>query len=193
MNRDPVAVRVYGAVTRLYPRRFRDDYGNDMVSLFRDQCRDEPTSRVLSRAVVDLAITIPTQHLEAKMRRTPSPLVPIIYLAIAVAGVLLAVVGGSNVTIAIIGLAVAFGAGTVGIIAWRRATPVRESTLTGQWWKFVLAGPCLVGIVIIAAGQGLEAWELGVATVLTGFVLTATGVVLGLSHLFNHRIRRIST
>ena len=72
------------------------------------------------RAVVDLAITIPIQHLEAKMRRTSSPLVPTIYLAIAVAGVLLAVVGGSNATTAIMGLATALGAGTIGVIAWRR-------------------------------------------------------------------------
>jgi hypothetical protein len=193
MNPDPVAVRLYGAVTRLYPRRFRDRYGSDMVSLFREQCRDESTWRVLARAVVDLAITIPTQHLETTMRRTSSPLVPIIYLAVALAGVLLMIVGGSNVTIAIIGLAIALFAGTIGVIAWRRATPVRETTLTGHWWKFVLAGPCLVALVIIAAGQGVEAWELGIATVLTGFVLTAIGVVLGLSHLFNHRIRRIPT
>ena len=43
MSRDPVAVRVYSAVTRLYPRRFHSDYGDDMVSLLRDQCRGEPT------------------------------------------------------------------------------------------------------------------------------------------------------
>lgn len=193
MNRDPVAVRVYGVLTRLYPARFRDDYGNDMVSLFRDQCRDEPTSRVLSRAVVDLAITIPTQHLEATMRRTTGPLVPIIYLAIALAGVLLTIVGGSNAMTAIIGLAIALGAGTIGVISWRRATPVRETTLTGHWWKFVVAGPCLIAIVIVAAGLGVEAWSLGVVTVLSGFVLTAIGLVLGVSHLLNHRTRRIPT
>ena len=55
----------------------------------------------------------------------------------------------------------------------------------------VLAGFCLVGLVIIAAGLGIEAWSLGIATVLTGIVSTAIGVVLGLSHLLKHRIRRI--
>ena len=193
MNRDRVAVRVYGVLTRLYPARFRDDYGNDMVSLFRDQCRDEPTSRVLSRAVVDLAITIPTQHLEATMRRTIGPLVPIIYLAIALAGVLLAIVGGSNATTAIIGLAIALGAGTIGVISWRRATPVRETTLTGHWWKFLLAGACLIGLVILGAEVGIEAWELMIAGGLASIVLAGIGLVLGLSHLFNHRIRRIPT
>ena len=47
--------------------------------------------------------------------------------------------------------------------------------------------------MIIAAGLGVEAWSLGIASVLTGFVLTAIGVGLGLSRLFNHRIRRIPT
>jgi hypothetical protein len=193
VNRDPVVVRAYGAATRLYPRRFRDAYGDDMVSLFRDQCRDEPAWRVVARAAVDLAITVPTQHLEATMRRSPNPLVPLIYLAVALAGLLLAVVGGSNATTAIVGLAITLGAGTIGVIAWRRATPVHEPSLTGHWWQFLLAGPCLVAIVIVAAGLGVEAWSLGVATVLAGFVVTAIGVALGLSHFYRHRIRRIPT
>ena len=79
------------------------------------------------------------------------------------------------------------------MIAWRRATPVRDTTLTGHWWQFVLAGAFLIGLVIVAAGLGVEAWSLGVATVLSGFVLVAIGVVLGVSHLVNHRIRRIPT
>ncbi|MBK5288421.1 MAG: hypothetical protein JJE46_08135 [Acidimicrobiia bacterium] len=193
MNHDGVAVRVYGVATRLYPRRFRDDYGDDMVSLFRDQCEDEATWRVLSRAAVDLAITIPTQHLEATMHRNPNPLVPLIYLTVAIAGLILAIVGGTNATIAIIGLVIALGAGTVGVIAWRRATPVREATVTGHWWKFLLVGPGLIGLVIVAAGQGVDAWELGVATVIAGFVSAAIGVVLGLSHFFGPRVRRLPT
>jgi hypothetical protein len=127
------------------------------------------------------------------MRSTSSPLVPIISLVIAVAGVLLAIVGGTNATTAIGGLAVALGAGTIGVIAWRGATPASESSLTGQWWKFVLVGPCLVALVIIAAGLGVEAWELGVATVLAAFVSTAVGVVLGVSHLFSQRTGSIPT
>lgn len=193
MKGEPVAVRFYAAVIRLYPTRFRDEYGSDMVSLFRDQCRDEPMSRVLWRAGVDLAITIPKQHLEARMRRASSPLVPIIYLTIALAGALLAVIGGSNAVTAVIGLAIALGAGTIGVIAWRRTRPVREVTLTRHWWKLILSGPCLVIVVIVAAQLGSDAWFLGVVTVLTGFVVTAVGVVLGLSHLFNHHTERVPT
>jgi hypothetical protein len=193
VNGDRAAVRAYRAVTRLYPRRFRSDYGTDMVSLFRDQCRDEPAWRVLTRAAIDLAVTIPTQHLEATMHRTPNPAVPLIYLTVAVAGLLLAILGGSNATTAIVGLAIALGAGTIGVIAWRRAMPVRDTGLTGHWWQFLVAGPGLVAIVIVAAGLGIEAWSLGIVTVLAGIVATAIGVVLGISHLYTHRIRRIPT
>jgi hypothetical protein len=193
MSHERVVTRAYSALTWLYPRRFRNEYGTDMVSLFREQCQDEPAWRVLTRTALDLAITIPTQHLEAKMPRTPSPLVALIYLAIAVAGLLLAVVGGSNAATAIIGLAIALVAGTVGAAAWRRATPVRETTVTGHWWKFLVAGPCLIALVIIAAGIGAEAWYLGIVSVLTGFTLIVIGLVLGASHLVNHRIRRIPT
>lgn len=193
MSRERVAVRAYGVLTRLYPRRFRDEYGIDMVSMFRDQSRDESAWRVVCRSAIDLAITIPTQHLEASMRRNPSPLVPITYLAIALAGVLLAVIGGTNATTAIIGLAIALGAGTIGVISWRRATPVRETTLTGHWWKFLLAGACLIGLVILGAEVGIEAWELMIAGGLASIVLAAIGLMLGLSHLLTHRTRRIPT
>ena len=69
-----------------------------------EQWRHEPTWRVLPRAALDLAITIPIQHLETKMRRTPSRLIPVTYLAIAVAGLLLAIVGGTERATVIIGL-----------------------------------------------------------------------------------------
>ena len=68
MNGERVAVRLYGVLVRLYPRRFRDEYGADMVQLIRDQCADEPTWRVCARAATDLAITIPAQHMETHRR-----------------------------------------------------------------------------------------------------------------------------
>ncbi len=193
MSGERVAVRAYRTLTRLYPRRFRDEYGPDMVSLFRDQCRDEPAWRVLPRASVDLAITIPIQHLESSMRRAPSRVVPLAYLAIAAAGLLLAILGGTNVATVIIGVGMALGAGTVGVLAWRRSAPVHDTTLTANWWKYLVAGPCLIVLVIIAAGAGVEAWFLGMACVLTALVLTAMGLLLGVSHLYKGRMRGVPT
>ena len=127
------------------------------------------------------------------MRRAPSRVVPLAYLAIAAAGLLLAILGGTNVATVIIGVGMALGAGTVGVLAWRRSAPVHDTTLTANWWKYLVAGPCLIVLVIIAAGAGVEAWFLGMACVLTALVLTAMGLLLGVSHLYKGRMRGVPT
>jgi len=86
----PSAAGVYSWLLRLYPRRFRNEYGTDMALLFAQQLRGEPTSRVWARGVVDLAVTIPTQHLEAHMDRPPNPSVPVVFAAVSVSGLVLA-------------------------------------------------------------------------------------------------------
>ena len=190
MSRDGVAVRACRALVRLYPRRFRDDYGVDMVLLVREQAREEPAWRVLGRLVIDGAISIPSQHLEVRMRRVPSSLVPVVYLTIAAAGLLLAVVGGSTVPTLLIGLGVAAIAGTIGALAWKRSTPVAgATTLAGAWWKFLLSGPALIAVVIVAAGVGVQAWYLGLLAVLLACGSTALGLVLGAVRLVGRGAR----
>ncbi len=186
-------VRVYRALVGLYPRQFRNEYGADMVQLMRDQCSDEPAWRVCGRAVVDLAITIPFQQLEARMNRTPNHLVPLVYGALAAAGVLLAVVSGTNVTMLIIGACIAVVSGAMAAIAWRRTGPIGGTVSTGGWWKLVVAGPCIIVGVIVAAGLGVEAWFLGVILVFGAFVVTGVGLVLGLVRLSNRHSRTLST
>lgn len=177
MKHERFIVRAYRALMRLYPRQFRNEYGADMAQLFCDQCNDDPTWRVCVRSALDLAITIPHQHLEKRMRRIPSPLVPLLYLALATAGLLLVIIGGTNNATLFVGLGIAVAAGTIGILAWRRTAPIHTSNVTAGWWKFLVAGPCLIALVIVAAGSGVEAWFLGMVTVLAAFVLIATGLV----------------
>ena len=62
------ALGMYTALLRVYPRSFRDEYGQDMVLLFAQQLRDEPAARIWVRGVVDLAITTPSLHLEHHMK-----------------------------------------------------------------------------------------------------------------------------
>jgi len=83
-------------------------------------------------------------------------------------------------------LLTALCAGTLATLTWRRAAPVRESTLTGQWWRFVIAGPALVGVVIVAADLGVEAWFLGLAVVLIAISCMVIGLVLALANLNGH-------
>jgi hypothetical protein len=183
VSSERAAVRVYGALIRLYPRRFRDKYGTDMVQLVRDQFDDEPAWRVCTRGVIDLAITIPTQHLEAIMNRSPKHFVPLFYTAIAATGVLLAVAGGTNAVMLIVGACIAVAAGVTAAIAWHRAGPPRGTAATGSWWKFIVAGPCIIAAVIAAAGLGVDAWFVGVGCVFAGFVSIGIGVLLGLARL----------
>jgi hypothetical protein len=55
------------------------------------------------------------------------------------------------------------------------------------WWKLVLAGPGLIGVVIIAAELGIEAWYLGMTLVLIGAALSFAGIILGLVYRFGDR------
>jgi hypothetical protein len=187
MNDRPFTERAYEALVAMYPRRFRDEYGADMVLLFRNQCGDEPTWRVCVRCVIDLALTIPNQHLETHMRRNPSPTLTLVYLTFALAGAVLAVIGGSAPIAVVIGITIALGAGALAILTWRRAAPFRESNLTGQWWKFLVAGPALLAAVIVAARLGVEAWFVGLAIVIAAIAMVAIGIVLGLARVVTHR------
>jgi hypothetical protein len=63
--------RIYRRLLRLYPADFRARYGNEMVSLFREQLRDARSSgersqiaSMWARCLVDLVVTIPKQHFE---------------------------------------------------------------------------------------------------------------------------------
>jgi len=193
MNGDSREMRVYSMLIGLYPRRFREEYGAHMVQLLRDQYAAEPAWRVWGRAAADLALTIPTQQLEAHMNRVPNHLVPLLNTALAAAGVLLAIVGGTNLTMLIVGLCIAVVAGTMAVIAWRRAAPMGATIATVGWWKLVVAGPCIVIGVIVAAEIGVDAWFLGILLVLFAFVLTGTGLLLGLLRLTNRRTPNLPT
>ncbi len=187
MSGERAVVRLYGALVSLYPKRFRAEYGGDMVQLARDQCSEEPAWRVCGRALLDLAITLPTEHMEAHMNRNPDHLVPLVYTAVAAGGVLLAIVGGTSVAMLIAGLATAVVAGAMAAVAWRRSGPMCSNVASGSWWKFVLAGPCIVLLVIAGAQLGIEAWLLMMVSIFVAFVLTSIGLVLGIARLIQRR------
>lgn len=193
MNGGSKGERIYAALIRLYPRSFREDYGADLLQLLRDQCAEEPAWRACGRALVDLAITVPSQRLEVLVHNNSTRVVSLLYAAVATAGALLAIVGGSNPVTLIAGLLVAVAAGAMAIIAHRRGAPMAAAPTTAAWWKFILAGLCLIVTVIIAAGAGIDAWYLGMIAVLLGAVLSATGAVLGVAHLVRRRPGAVPT
>jgi hypothetical protein len=192
VNGGPRGERVYAALIRLYPRRFREDYGADLVQLLREQCAEEPAWRVYGRALVDLAITVPSQRLEALVHNNSTRVVSLLYAAVATAGALLAIVGGSNTVTLTVGLLIALAAGAMAVTAYRRGAR-RATAPTAAWWTFILAGLCLIGAVIIAAGAGVDAWYVGMLAVLLGAVLSVTGAVLGVARLVRRRPGAVPT
>jgi predicted permease len=71
-NHDSVSERIYAALMHVYPRVFRDQYGDEMLDYFRDRSRDEReragsrgVARLWSRAVFDLASTALHEHVVA--------------------------------------------------------------------------------------------------------------------------------
>ena len=72
--------RAYRALLRLYPATFRDDYGEEMTRLFREQLRDARASNgrravagLWTHAIADVLETAPGHHLR-KEHRVPEPI-----------------------------------------------------------------------------------------------------------------------
>ena len=167
-------MRIYRTLLHLYPRRFRLDYGDDMVALLEHQLRDEPAPRVMGRAAVDLLVTVPTRHLEAHVpSSTTTPLV-ITFAAVAAA---LTVFGGP------IGLAGAVMLLALAALIWRHNRPVVAHD--SRWWKLLLAGLVLLGALVVVttiAGELPDGgWYVAMATMFTSFGLIGAGVVLGIA------------
>lgn len=188
------AVGIYRCLLRVYPRRFRVEYRDDMALLFAEQLRNEPATRVWTRSLIDLAITIPARHLEARMNRPPNPTVPVVFAALSVTGVVAAVLGGSNLGMAGFGLAVAVVAGILAVAsrrATRAVTAVRPSS--AHWWQVLLGGVGVLATTIVVLnviGEVPEGWWLPMMlTLLAGIMTTATGLILGVAHLTTHRPR----
>ena len=117
------------------------------------------------------------------MSRNPTPVAALGFLTVALAGALLALTGGTTQLTLILGTLVAVGAGALAVLTWRRAAPFKASTLSSQWWKFVFAGPVLIGAVILGAGSGVEAWFLGMALVLAAVASVVVGLALAVANV----------
>lgn len=175
------AVRLYARVVRLYPRAFREAYGEDMVALFAAQLQDEPRTRVWTRAAGDLAMTLPTRHVEAHMR-LPSRSVPLLAVGTGVLAAVTAVIGGPVV----IGAIVALVALTFAYVAWRRDQPVSEpGARPGRRSVLLLgAGAAALAGLAFAPQDGPEGlWFVYMAVLLAGISAVTVGAIRGIDYL----------
>jgi hypothetical protein len=172
-----VITRTYGVLLHLYPRRFRRDYGDDMVLLLEDQLRDEGTTRVVGRALLDLLLTVPTRHLEAHMKRPSTTALVILFAAV---GVVLAVFGG------VIGVVAGLTSIALAVVAFRREQPVAAAAGDdGRWWKLLLGGVGLLGaeiaVTTITGELPAAGWFIAMLVGMTAIVLMAAGTVMGIA------------
>lgn len=63
-------MRVYRALLWLYPKNFRDEFGDDLVSLLENLRTDKGPARAFRICALDLAVTVPRMHLERIMNPT---------------------------------------------------------------------------------------------------------------------------
>ena len=168
-------MRLYRLLLRLYPRRFRLEYSDDMVALLQQQLGEDHGLRIVGRTALDLVVSVPTRHMEAHM--SSSSAAPLIILFVAAAAAF-AVIGGP------VGLAVALVLLATAGLLWRRSRPIAP-TSQSLWWKLLASGVAL--LVAFAVTTSLigelpdNGWFVGMASLLVASALIASGVVLGIA------------
>lgn len=72
--------KLYALLLHLYPARFRQNYGEEALQLFRDRCRDEqglfPRLRLWLDLLVDVGLSVPPEYRRAASTLASSPIPP---------------------------------------------------------------------------------------------------------------------
>jgi hypothetical protein len=193
---------LYRHLTRLYPSSFRHNYGDDLITLFAKQIEDEPLARVWARTFRDLAVSVPTQRLEAHMKHPSSHLLTALLGVVAGTASLLALTLGTGPAMPVF-IVVALISGATAVWAWQAAQPVRGDNAIGRsWWKVLLAGPALAALTFSAMATpwpdsidlGDNAYWLIVIAFMLSLTLAAAGLLLGaVGVIERRRTRRVGT
>lgn len=186
MNIDRM-VGAYRVAVRLYPKWFRDAFGDDLVLLFAEQLHDERVGRVAARTLLDLLRSLPQRHLESHMPTTPSFVMPVLLSAAALSALVIGIVVGHPATLTVCAIA-SLGLGALALIAARRARPLTDTRpLTSRWWMVMGAGATLlVALVAITTATGelpSGGWVAAMLAGLLSLILMTTGFVLGVVRL----------
>ena len=81
------AGRVYKNLLRLYPRDFRDHYGDDLLQIHTDLSDELGPRRAWRRATLDLIVTVPRYRMETLMKRHTSTVLTAAIVVMACVGI----------------------------------------------------------------------------------------------------------
>ena len=112
----------------------------------------------------------------------------------SVSGVVFGVVGGTNLGVATVGVAVAVCTGVLAFASWRHTRAITAARpASAHWWKLVLggAGVFIATVVTVnVTGEVSSDWWLPMMlTFLIALTTSITGIILGIAHLTTTRTR----
>jgi hypothetical protein len=188
------SVAVYRHLSALYPKSFRAEYGDDLVAAFTEQLRDDSATRVWWSTVRDLVVTVPFQHLEARMNRPAPQTVAVLATSVTVAALVLAIVAGTGPVVGVF-LLIAVVALVVATLAWKSARPAESGVSVATRWRTILIiGVALLATVILVINvppynnrELPEAlWLLMMLSLVTSVGLITVGLTMGIARRLNH-------
>lgn len=180
--------RGYRTLLLLYPRRFRREYGGQMVQLYRDARRDRTSS--WPRLAGDVVTSVPVQHKEAFRTMSTHGKLLTASIVVAIAIVAFMAIGGALFALALMML-------LAGIVV--RLRRERDPQLSaGFWWKLTLSGVgVFAGGFLIFAGPwpqswrdeipGELAWWSGMVIFSTAIVMIVGGLLSGVAQVASRR------
>lgn len=183
-------VRVYRALTRMYPSRFRREYCDSMAQLFEDRVRNDGSRRAWSNALRDLVISAPYEHWESYMHATTQTKLVAAAIATSAAAIVFLLLGG-----AILGI------GLLALLAWELFAILRtrgHHPSAQTWWKFAVSGIALFAVLFIifampwpqdwrSSVDGELAWFVAMLGFSTSLVLVVIGTFMGFAHWITRR------
>lgn len=180
-------VQTYRLAVRLYPKAFRDEYGEDLVLLLTEQLRDERAPRVAVRTAVDLLLTVPHRHLESRMSTTRPSTLPTVLGAVALSALIVTIVVGHPAVLAG-GVAAFLALGGLALLAAHRDRPLSAPRpWSSRWWLLLTSGLVLfAGLAVVTSATGelpSGGWFVAMTVGLAALLLLAGGLVLGIVHL----------
>ncbi|MEO8693297.1 MAG: hypothetical protein ABI658_07250 [Acidimicrobiales bacterium] len=117
------AVRMYRALTRLYPRDFRARYRDDLVQHFADLVDDHGVRVAWTRTAIDLIVTVPRYRLEVIMNERHGTVTLAVAITLLAGGGLLSVPAGIYPGIVLLPLAGVLAIGQRSALARGRLQP----------------------------------------------------------------------